>query len=86
MLAMRKGRGELNIGGGERISILELAQKIIKLTNSSSKIIFSDNIKGDAYHTFANVEKAKKVLGYFPKINLESGLKNFITYVQSNLR
>ncbi|MFX0138396.1 MAG: GDP-mannose 4,6-dehydratase [Candidatus Hodarchaeota archaeon] len=86
MLAMHKGRGELNIGGNKRVSILDLVKKIIKLTNSSSKIIFLDNIKGDANHTFANIEKAKKILGYIPKINLEEGLKNFIYHVKSNLK
>ncbi len=84
MLAMEKGRGELNIGGGKRISILELAQKIIELTDSSSEIIFLENVKGDANHTFANVDKAKKVLGYFPKVSLEEGLKSFIEYAKSN--
>ena len=86
MLAMKKGRGELNIGAGNRISILELAQKIIRIINSQSKILFLDDIKGDVYHTFANVEKAKKVLGYSPKINLEGGLRIYIKYIKSNLK
>ncbi|MHA1299496.1 MAG: GDP-mannose 4,6-dehydratase [Candidatus Helarchaeota archaeon] len=85
ILAMKKGIGEFNIGGGQRFSILELAQKIIKLTNSISKIKFLHNVKGDVYHTSANIEKAKKELGYLPKISFDEGLKIYINYFKSQI-
>lgn len=84
ILAMNKGLGAINIGNGERITILDLARKIIKYTNSSSKIVFLNETKGDVYHTFANIEKAKKILGYYPKVDLNDGLKTFVEYTKSN--
>lgn len=77
--AMRKGDGKTyNIGGGSRISINELAKKIIEITESKSKIIYSQNVKGDAEHTLANVSKAEKELGWKPKIGIDKGLRKFI--------
>lgn len=84
-LAIEKGRGEFNIGGGERISMLDLAKKAVELTKSSSKIIFGREIKGDISHTCANIEKAKRELDYFPKINFEEGLKKFVKFSTFNL-
>lgn len=77
--AMRKGDGKTyNIGGGSRISINELAKKIIEITESKSKIIYSQNVKGDAEHTLANVSKAERELGWKPKIGIDKGLRKFI--------
>ncbi|MDI6654570.1 MAG: GDP-mannose 4,6-dehydratase, partial [Candidatus Hydrothermarchaeota archaeon] len=79
LTAMEKGNCEAyNVGGGTRISINELARKIIEITKSKSKIIYSQNIKGDAEHTLANVSKAEKELGWGPKISIDDGLRKFI--------
>lgn len=81
LLAMRKGEGgAYNIGGGSRISINELARKIIELTESESEIIHSQNVKGDAVHTLAEVSKAKRELGWKPKISIDEGLRKFVTW------
>jgi UDP-glucose 4-epimerase len=79
LLAMKKGDGETyNIGGGSRISINELAGKIIELTGSRSKVIYSQNVKGDAVHTLAKVTKAKRELGWKPGIAIQEGLRRFL--------
>ncbi|MFH1773356.1 MAG: SDR family oxidoreductase [Methanobacteriota archaeon] len=79
LTAMEKGNCEAyNVGGGTRISINELAKKIIEITKSRSKIIYSQNVKGDAEHTLANVSKAEKELGWKPKISIDDGLRKFI--------
>ena len=75
---MNKGSGEYNIGSGNRISINELVQNIIKITNSKSKIIHIEPQKGDAEHTWADVCKAKKELDWQPTININEGLKRFV--------
>jgi UDP-glucose 4-epimerase len=86
LIAMGKGDGEVyNIGGGVRISINELAEKIIKLTDSRSKIIYSQSIRGDAEHTWAKVDKAKKELGWKPKIGINNGLQKFIEFLSNRL-
>jgi len=77
--AMKKGDGEAyNIGSGNRISINELANKIVEITNSKSNIIRTDPRKGDAEHTLADINKAKRELNWAPKVNIDEGLKRFI--------
>ncbi len=78
LLAIEKGNsGVYNIGSGSRISISELAKRIIKVTGARSKVVHAHAQRGDTEHTWANIDKAKKGLGWEPKINLEQGLKRF---------
>ncbi|RLG57772.1 MAG: nucleoside-diphosphate sugar epimerase, partial [Candidatus Hydrothermarchaeota archaeon] len=69
-----------NIAFGKRTSILELAEKIISLTSSNSKIVFEKPRKGDIRHSLASIEKAKRDLGYNPEYDLEKGLKKTIEW------
>ncbi len=86
LLAMNKGKGEYNIGSGKRISVNDLARKILSLTGSSSEIIYRDSVQGDAMHTWADIGKAKKELGYMPKIDLDKGLEKFLEwYKETNV-
>jgi UDP-glucose 4-epimerase len=86
LLAMKKGKGEYNIGSGKRISVNDLVRKIISLTGSSSKIIHMDSVQGDAMHTWADIEKARKELGYRPEIDLDEGLEKFLRwYKETNV-
>ena len=81
LLARDKGGAQgYNIGSSNRITINELAQKIVNITNSKSRIIHTLPQKGDAEHTWANIDKAKRELGYAPKINLEDGLRKYISW------
>ena len=80
--ALEKGSGEYNIGGGNRISVNELASKIRAITNSSSKISYSQDIKGDAEHTLADSSKAKKELGWIPKITVDEGLRKYVEWAK----
>lgn len=85
MLAMGHGSGIYNIGGGVRVNINELAEKIVAIVGSESKIIYSKAVKGDAEHTWADVSKARKELGYLPRIGLDEGLKRYVQwYKESN--
>jgi len=77
VLAMEKGSGIYNIGGGHTISIKELAEKIIKITKSKSPIVFEKNVLGDADYTSANTRKAERELGWKPNITLDIGLENY---------
>lgn len=82
--AMNKGNGVYNIGSGNRISINELAEKILSLTNSKSTLIHTNPQKGDAEHTWANVEKAKRELDWEPKIDLNEGLMRYIKWYRGH--
>ncbi len=74
--------GVYNVGSGSRISIIELAKTIIDITQSSSKIIFSEQMKGDAENTWADVKKAKQELDWEPKNSLRAGLKKYIEHIK----
>jgi UDP-glucose 4-epimerase len=80
--AMDKGTGEFNIGGGYNITVLQLAEKIITATRSTSKIIYENAVKGDAEHTSANITKAAKELGWEPKTTLDEGLEIYKKWIQ----
>jgi UDP-glucuronate decarboxylase len=70
----------INLGNPKEISILNLAQIIIILTDSKSNIIYNELPQDDPLTRKPCIEKAKKVLGWEPKINLEEGLKKTIQY------
>jgi UDP-glucose 4-epimerase len=84
ILAMNRGAGIYNIGYGRRLSINELVKKIIKITGSKSRIIYTTPKKGDVEHTWANNEKAKKELGWKPEITIDEGLKMFVDWMLDN--
>lgn len=83
ILAMERGKSEAyNVGSSERVSINELVEKIIALTGSRSNIIHTEAIKGDVQHTWASIDKARRDLGWEPKINIDYGLEKYMAYTK----
>jgi len=72
--------GPINLGNPNEFTILELAEQVIKLTNSKSKISFSNLPVDDPIKRCPDISKAKKILNWEPKISLEEGLKKTIRY------
>jgi len=70
----------INIGNTEEITILELANRIAKLTNSKSRIEFHPFPKDDPRRRQPDTSKAKKLLGFSTKINLDEGLLRTIEW------
>ncbi|MEO5673161.1 MAG: UDP-glucuronic acid decarboxylase family protein [Chitinophagales bacterium] len=68
----------VNMGNPDEITILQFAQEIISLTGTRQKIIFQPLPRDDPKQRQPDITKAKKLLGWEPKINREEGLK--ITY------
>ena len=75
----------VNLGNPDELTIFDFAEKIIKLTKSKSKIIFKELPVDDPKVRRPDITKAKKELGWKPKINLDTGLKKTIDYFKSNL-
>ena len=73
-------RGPVNIGNPVEFTILELAEKVIELTNSKSKIIFKDLPSDDPMKRKPDISLAKRELDWEPKVMLEEGLKKTIDY------
>jgi len=79
----RNAEGEVvNIGSEEEITIIELADMIKDVTNSASEIVFDELPKDDPPRRKPDISKAKKVLGWKPKVKLEKGLKRTIEWFE----
>jgi UDP-glucose 4-epimerase len=83
VLAAEKGSGEFNIGSGTSTSIKELADLIIELANSKSKIMYEKQREGDIIHSLADITKAKEVLGFKPSYDIRAGLKETIEWFKT---
>ena len=75
----------VNLGNPNEITILELANKIKSLTNSTSKTIFNPLPVDDPKVRMPDISKAKKILKWEPKVNLEEGLVKTISWFKDNL-
>ena len=76
--------GPMNIGNPREFTILELAQKVIELTGSKSKIVFHPLPEDDPMQRRPDISLATSVLGWKPEIPLEDGLVKTIDYFRSN--
>ncbi len=72
--------GPVNIGNPGEFTILQLAEKVIELTGSKSKIVFEPLPSDDPLQRKPVIDLAKKELGWEPTIPLEEGLKKTIEY------
>lgn len=77
--------GPVNMGNPNEFTMLDLAKKVIELTNSNSKIVFKNLPIDDPKQRQPDISVAKKFLNWEPKIQLEEGLKNTINYFERTL-
>lgn len=77
--------GPVNLGNPGEFTILELAEMIIRLTGSKSRIIFSPLPQDDPIQRQPDISLAKDRLGWEPKLNLEEGLGITIDYFRDIL-
>ena len=78
--------GPINIGNPNEFTMLELAELILKLTSSQSKIIFKSLPEDDPKQRQPDISLAKNKLGWEPKIKLEDGLNETIKYFRGLLK
>ncbi len=72
--------GPINIGNDAEFTVQELADLVLRMTGSSSKIVQKPLPQDDPKVRRPNLEQARKSLGYSPKISLEKGLERTIAY------
>jgi len=77
--------GPVNIGNPGEFTMLELAEKVIKLTQSKSKLIFAPLPSDDPKQRQPNIELAKEKFGWEPKVQLDDGLQQTISYFRKVL-
>ncbi len=72
--------GPINLGNPDEFTVRELAEKIIKLTKSKSKITYRELPEDDPTRRCPDITKAKEILNWEPEISLEKGLVKTIEY------
>ena len=79
-----EANGEVfNVGFGEAIDVLTVANTLVKAYTSSSKITISKNYRlGDIRHNYADLTKIKTKLGFEPRVSFEEGIRRFTKWVE----
>jgi len=72
--------GPVNIGNPDEFTIRQLAEKVIEMTNSSSKLVFNDLPSDDPTQRRPDISMAKRELDWEPQVKLEEGLEKTIAY------
>lgn len=81
LASLERARGEvINIGNTKETTVLELAELIKKITNSSSNITFHELPEDDPKRRCPDITKANEILQWEPKVTLEEGLKHTIEW------
>ena len=81
MMNSEKGfTGPVNIGNPGEFTMLQLAEMVLSLSNSKSKIIYQPLPSDDPKQRQPNIDLAKDKLGWQPKVELKDGLKETIAY------
>jgi UDP-glucuronate decarboxylase len=77
--------GPINIGNPGEFTIRQLAEQVIDLTGSKSKLVFLPLPQDDPKQRQPNIDKAREILGWEPKVQLRDGLTKTITYFDGML-
>lgn len=84
MMNQDKVVGPINLGNPHEFTMIELAERVLKLTNTQSELIFKDLPMDDPKQRRPDITQAKQELNWTPKVELEEGLGKTIQYF-SNL-
>lgn len=84
-LLLSEEKEPVNIGNPEEITVKQIAEEIIKITNSGSKIIYQDLPVDDPKVRQPDITKAKEKLGWQPKIERIEGLKRTMSYFKEKI-
>ena len=77
--------GPVNIGNPVEVTMLELAETVLRLVGSKSKLVYRPLPQDDPRQRKPNIDLAQKELGWQPKVSLEDGLKETINYFRGSL-
>ena len=75
--------GPVNLGNPNEFPVLELAERVIRMTGSTSKIVFKPLPTDDPRQRQPDIKLAKEKLGWQPTVELEDGLKRMIEYFKN---
>lgn len=83
LAAKSRLNGEIfNVGGGNRISLLDVIAKLEKITGIKARLKLSASQKGDVKDTWSDISKARRLLGYRPDSDINYGLKKEVEWLK----
>src|SRR3989339_80572 len=83
LAAKSKIKGEIiNLGGGRKINLLEVIKKLERFTGVKAKSQYFKAQNGDVSHTWSDISKAKKLLGYAPGVTFDYGLEKEVKWLK----
>ncbi|HSQ40781.1 MAG TPA: UDP-glucuronic acid decarboxylase family protein [Fibrobacteraceae bacterium] len=85
MMEQDQSIGPINLGNPGEFTMLELAQMVLKLTGSKSKLVFHPKPMDDPRQRKPDIQLAQKFLDWTPSVNLEQGLRKTIAYFEKTL-
>ena len=77
--------GPINLGNPGEFTMVQLAETVLRLTNSKSKLIFMPLPADDPRQRQPNIDKARDILGWAPTVPLEQGLERTIDYFRKKI-
>jgi UDP-glucuronate decarboxylase len=84
LTANKKAKGEVvNVGNSQEVTILELAEKIKKITQCKSSVTFHPLPKDDPKRRCPSTSKLEALVGWKPQVRFEDGLRRTITWFSS---
>jgi len=84
-LLMSNEINPVNIGNPDEITIKEFAEEVIKITGTKSKIVYNPLPEDDPKVRQPNIDRARNILGWEPKVNRAEGLLITINYFKNNI-
>jgi dTDP-glucose 4,6-dehydratase len=76
----------VNLGNPDEITLLELAHRVLDITGSKSRIVYRDLPEDDPKVRRPDIGKARRLLGWEPRVCLDDGLKRVLPYFRSKVR
>ena len=84
LMKAKSDPGPVNIGSDVDLLLADVAKKIVEMSNSSSEIIFKDELLFLTEIGLPSIVKVKEKLSWFPVVLLDDGLKKTIDYIRAN--
>jgi nucleoside-diphosphate-sugar epimerase len=73
----------VNLGNPHEVTVLQLAETVVRLAGSKSRIVHKDLPVDDPKQRRPDIARAKKLLGWQPEVSLEDGLAKTLEYFRS---
>jgi nucleoside-diphosphate-sugar epimerase len=76
----------VNLGNPDEITLLELAHRVLRVTGSRSRIVYRPLPEDDPKVRRPDIGKAKRLLGWEPRVSLDEGLQRVLPYFRNKVQ